>query len=223
MQFIYDIKAGDDTLNIINNNHKYLFKVRRSKVDDTIFLRNFLDDFLYSYSIINIDKNSSLLKLKAKTIKIVKSNKNLHIIWSIIDPKIIEKAIPFLNQIGVDKITFVYSEYSQRNFKIDIDKLNKILINSSQQSGRSSIIELDIIKSLQDIFTMYTNILVLDFSSNKIKDYTKNINRVLIGPEAGFSSSDRLLFRSSDIIGFDSDSILQSQTAAISIAAKIVL
>ena len=87
----------------INNNHKYLFKVRRSKVDDTIFFRNFLDDFLYSYSIINIDKNSSLLKLKAKTIKIVKSNKNLHIIWSIIDPKIIEKSIPFLNSARADR------------------------------------------------------------------------------------------------------------------------
>ena len=223
MQFIYDINSGNNTLNIIDNNHKYLFKVRRSKINDIIFFRNFNDNFLYSYEIINIDKNNSLLQLKSREIKIIKAKKNLHIIWAIIDPKKIEKYIIFLNEIGVDKITFVYCEYSQRNFKVNIEKLNKILINSSQQCGRSNIIKLELIASLNIIFTLYKDIYILDFSSNIIDNDSKDIEKILIGCEAGFSNSERLLFNSSDILGFDSSLILQSQTAVISIASKILL
>ena len=223
MQFIYDINSGNNTLNIIDNNHKYLFKVRRSKINDIIFFRNFNDNFLYSKKIININKNNSLLQQKSREIKIIKAKKNLHIIWAIIDPKKIEKYIIFLNEIGVDKITFVYCEYSQRNFKVNIEKLNKILINSSQQCGRSNIIKLELIASLNIIFTLYKDIYILDFSSNIIDNDSKDIEKILIGCEAGFSNSERLLFNSSDILGFDSSLILQSQTAVISIASKILL
>ena len=42
----------------------------------------------------------------------------LHIGWCVIDPKTVEKYIASLNEIGVDKITFIYADYSQKISKL---------------------------------------------------------------------------------------------------------
>ena len=76
-----------------------------------------------------------------------------------VDPKIVEKSIASLNELGVDKITFIYCEYSQKNFKPNFEKLEKLLINSSSQCGRSSIIKLDSCNSLKEFFTKTSQLL----------------------------------------------------------------
>ncbi|XPV54809.1 MAG: hypothetical protein ACNI3H_07545 [Halarcobacter ebronensis] len=53
--------------------------------------------------------------------------------WCIVDPKTIEKELPYLNELGVRKITFISCDYSQKNFKLNFEKLEKILVNSSSQ------------------------------------------------------------------------------------------
>jgi 16S rRNA (uracil1498-N3)-methyltransferase len=218
MQFLY-YPNPTTQITLTGDEHKYLFKVRRIKKNEKIKIRNLKDDFLYIYEIIDINKKEALLKLVEKIHSPSKPHKFFHLAWCVIDPKNIEKTLPSLNEIGVSKISFVYCDYSQKNFKLKLDRLTKILINSSQQCGRSDMMEIEVLNSSKEFFEKYPSFAVLDFDGEKIE--CKNINKpVLIGPEGGFSEEERKFFKEKyHLEGF----ILKSETAACAISSKILL
>ncbi|HRL08570.1 MAG: 16S rRNA (uracil(1498)-N(3))-methyltransferase [Arcobacter sp.] len=223
MQFIYDKNAKNELLKIEDENYNYIVKARRHKLDDILDFRNLEDDFLYSYKISQIDKKSLFLNLLKKEEKIIENSKKIHLAWCVVDPKTIYENIASLNELGVDKITFVYSDFSQKNFKINFEKLEKILINSSSQCGRSSIIKLDIYKNIDTFIADNPDTYFLDFSQTSIDSKVLDIKTLMIGTEGGFSKRERELFNKNFIVGFSSNLILKSQTAIISATSKIIL
>lgn len=223
MQFIYDKNAKNELLKIEDENYNYIVKARRHKIDDILDFRNLEDDFLYSYKISQIDKKSLFLNLLKKEEKIIENSKKIHLAWCVVDPKTIYENIASLNELGVDKITFVYSDFSQKNFKINFEKLEKILINSSSQCGRSSIIKLDIYKNIDTFIKDNPDTYFLDFSQTSIDSKVLDIKTLMIGTEGGFSKRERELFNKNFIVGFSSNLILKSQTAIISATSKIIL
>lgn len=223
MQFIYDKNAKNELLKIEDENYNYIVKARRHKLDDILDFRNLEDDFLYSYKISQIDKKSLFLDLLKKEEKIIENSKKIHLAWCVVDPKTIYENIASLNELGVDKITFVYSDFSQKNFKINFEKLEKILINSSSQCGRSSIIKLDIYKNIDTFIKDNPDTYFLDFSQTSIDSKVLDIKTLMIGTEGGFSKRERELFNNNFVVGFSSNLILKSQTAIISATSKIIL
>ena len=223
MQFTYHKEASQEILIVDNETYKYLFKARRQKINDEIYFRNLNDQNIYLYKVIEITKKDAKLQLLSFEKKIIENDKKLHLGWCLIDPKTVEKYIASLNELGVDKITFIYCEYSQNNFKINMDKLEKILINSSSQCGRSSIIKLENSKSIEDFLKQNDDVYFLDFSSESIGLKKENIKTLVLGCEGGFSKIERELFEENKIVGFNSKLILKSETAAISAVAKIVI
>ena len=157
MQFTYHINSGEQNLKIDGDLHKYLFKVRRHDKNKNLFFRNLNDDKLYEYKVITASRRDTILQLVSSKIKTIVPLKDLHIAWCIIDSKNIEKMLPSLNEIGVSKITFIRCDYSQNNIKINYDKLNKLLINSSSQCGRSNIVILDECDSLDEFISKNKN------------------------------------------------------------------
>ena len=137
MQFVYHPDAGEEILKIEGEIYNYIFKVRRHKNGEVIPLRNMEDGYLYFYRIDEEDRRKATLILVEKEHTEIVPKGFFHLLWCIVDPKTIEKTLPMLNEIGVGKITFIYCERSQKNFRLRLDKLQKILINSSQQCGRS--------------------------------------------------------------------------------------
>ena len=223
MQFIYDKNAKNELLKIEDENYNYIVKARRHKLDDILDFRNLEDDFLYSYKISQIDKKSLFLNLLKKEKRVIENSKKIHLAWCVVDPKTIYENIASLNELGVDKITFVYSDFSQKNFKINFEKLEKILINSSSQCGRSSIIKLDICKNVDTFIKDNPDTYFLDFSQTSIDSKVLDIKTLMIGTEGGFSKRERELFNKNFIVGFSSNLILKSQTAIISATSKIIL
>jgi 16S rRNA (uracil1498-N3)-methyltransferase len=223
MQFTYDEFCGKEILEIRDDVYNYLIKARRHKIDDEIYFRNLKDNNIYLYKINSIDKKKANLNLISSEEKIVINEKKLHLGWCVVDPKTVEKYITSLNEMGVDKITFIYAEYSQKNFKINIEKLEKILINSSSQCGRSDIIKLEISKSLEDFIKENEDVYFLDFSTVCIDNKKDEIKTLVIGCEGGFSKNEREKFNRENIVGFNSNLILRSETAIISASSKILL
>lgn len=223
MQFSYHENASDTTLNINNDTYKYLIKARRHKIDDEIYFRNLKDDFIYLYRLDKIGRKDASLTLIEKEEKIIENDKKLHLAWCMVDPKTVEKYIASLNELGVDKITFIYCEYSQKNFKINIDKLNRILYNSSSQCGRSSIIKLEVCDSLEDFLQKNPDSYFLDFSKTNIETKKDDIKTLIIGCEGGFSDDERISFDKEKVVGFTSSLILRSETAIVSASSKILL
>ncbi len=219
MQFLYHPDTSD-TIVLSGEAHKYLFKVRRIKKDETLKIRNLKDDYIYNYKIKEINKKEAVLILDKKELKPNKPTKFFHLAWCIIDPKNIEKTLPSLNEMGVAKISFVYCDFSQKNFKLKIDRLKKILINSNQQCGRSDLMEIEIINSSKEFFEKYENFTAIDFDGEKIKCDKKYKNPFLVGPEGGFSEKERAFFK--EKIKFESF-ILRSESAVCAISCKILL
>jgi len=217
MQFLYDKKAGENSLSIENENFRYLVKVRRFKVGDTIRLINFFDEYLYRYKILSIDRRNLELSLLEKETINKETNKKVHLLWCIIDPKVIYQTIPMLNQIGVFKISFLYCKRSQKNFKLDLSKIEKILINSCQQCGRSDLMEIEILSDLKEAIKKYKDISYLDFGGDQ---NIGDMDKVLVGCEGGFNDEERELLKTHTKIGLKIKNILKSETAILTLAIK---
>jgi 16S rRNA (uracil1498-N3)-methyltransferase len=222
MLYLYHKEASKRQLTLTGDEHRYIFKVRRHKIDDRLYLRNLEDGLLHSYVIIAMDKRSVLLELQESQVLEVKARRSLHIGWCIIDPKNIEKVLPSLNEIGVEKITFIYCKRSQKSFKIDFKRLEKILLNSSQQSGRSKMMQLEMADDLESFLNNNPHSKMLNFSENNFVS-TASFDTIVIGCEGGFYEEEVVLFTAEDIIGFDTPLVLKSESAVCAVASKVLL
>lgn len=219
MRFLYHELAGVNSIEITDERYRHIFRARRQKVGDMLYVRNLKDDMLYSYEVKEVKKRDALLLLKEQERKEAKPKRYLHLGWCVVDTKTIEKSLPFLNELGVGKISFIYCDRSQMSFKPNLDKLKKIAINSCEQCGRSTLIEFETVKELKQFFVNYPKSAVLDFGGKNLscKD---EIESIVIGCEGGFSKSEREMFK--DIYKVDSDMVLRSETAAIFVSSVIL-
>jgi len=222
MLYLYHKEAGQSQLTLLGDEHRYIFKVRRHKVDDTLYLRNLEDGLLYRYRIAYIDKRSAILELQESQRLEVKAKHALHIGWCIIDPKNIEKVLPSLNEMGVEKITFIYCKRSQKDFKIDFKRLEKILLNSSQQSGRSEMMQLETAENLKAFIADNPQSYLLNFSKHSLTSQD-SIDTIVIGCEGGLTEDEVALFASQRVIGLHTPLVLKSESAVCAAAAKILL
>jgi len=222
MLYLYHEDAGRASLKLEGDAHRYLFKVRRHKAGDRLHLRNLQDDRIYRYEISQIDKRTALLTLEDSEILEIKAPKKLHIGWCVIDPKSIEKALPSLNEMGVEKITFIYCDRSQKSFKPDLQRLQKILLGSSQQSGRSEMMQLETAESLDAFLRNNPDAKMLNFSTEHFVG-KEEIETIIIGCEGGFTPRETALFAPDRIVGFQTPLVLKSESAACAVAAKVLL
>ena len=222
MQYLYHQDASVELLELTGDEHRYIFKVRRHRAGEKIYLRNLKDGYIYHYLIDSIDKKTATLHLLEKKYLDIKAKRSLHIGWCMIEPKNIEKMLPSLNEIGVAKISFIYCNRSQHSHKLDIDRLHKILLNSSQQSGRSEMMELEIVDSMIEFIKRYPESYMLNFSEHTISNEV-DIGTIVVGCEGGFDDRETALYQSDKIVGFDTPMILKSESATISLASQILL
>ena len=221
MQFTYHENAGEALLKVDIRVYEHLFKVRRLKEGSTLWWRNLCDENIYEYCVQSIGKKEAILELLSTKSSSITSLKKLHIGWCVIDPKIIEKTLPMLNELGVECLNFIYADFSQKNHLLDQDRMKRILINSSQQCGRSTWMQLQIFDTLEAYFRAYPKSAIVDFSTTKLSDLA-GIASIIIGPEGGFSERERALFANTSVFGLSCPTILRSETAVVSVASKIL-
>ncbi len=221
--YIFDDEAGRDTLHVRGDLYKYLIKVRRHKEGDELDFRARQNiETLYRYKIESIEPRSAELFLTSSKREEVKSTKSLHIGWCVIDSNSIEKALPSLCEMGVEKISFISCDRSQKNFKLDFKRFERILEASMQQCGRSTYIEFDTYKNVEEFITKFPDVNVFDFCQSKLQNYS-SIKTVLIGCEGGFSDKERELLSSLKTFRLDTPMVLRSESAVTAVAAKILL
>ena len=222
MQYLHHKEAGEESLLLKDDAHRYIFKVRRHRKGESIALRNLQDETIYYYKIAQLDKKEAYLLLENSETLAIKAKKKLHIGWCVIDPKSIEKLLPTLNEIGVESITFIYCKRSQKSFKLDFTRFEKILLNSSQQSGRSEMMRLDVVESLELFVEQYPNSVALNFSDNFLENGS-DIETIVVGCEGGFSDDEISMFDKEHTVGLDSPLILKSESAVCAVACRVLL
>ncbi|ENT9636638.1 16S rRNA (uracil(1498)-N(3))-methyltransferase [Campylobacter coli] len=217
MQFLYHKQAGEEILKLKGEEFAHL-KARRIKENEILSLRNLEDDFIYEYKISNLDRNSCLLYFLHKHFK-SHPQSELDLALAVIDTKILEKTLSFLNELGVKKLHLVFTEFSQRNFKLDFERLEKIIISSCEQCGRSHKMQIQSYKNIQEFSKVFPDAVLVDFEG-EVKEFDKT-RLYFIGPEGGFSPKEKQMFK--EKICLKVPNILRSQSAAIAVAAKILL
>ena len=223
MIYILLDETPDEILSIKGKVFKYLVKVRRHGIGDSIDFRSRENmDILYSYEVVCIENRSLELRCVASSKSVLKAKKALHIGWCVIDPKSIEKVLPSLSEIGVEKISFISCDRSQKSFKMDFPRFRRILEASMQQCGRSTYIEFDTFKNISDFIQEFPQTKVFDFTDKTLDDYGE-VSTVLIGCEGGFSKSEKEFLKDKDVFRLDTPMVLRSESAVMAVASKILL
>ena len=223
MRFLFNADAGVEQLTLKGELFKYIIKVRRHSVGEVLgFRQHKLSEILYRYKITSIDGRSAVLALINSEKELITASKKLHIGWCVVDSKTVEKVLPLLNELGVTKISFIYCDRSQKNFKPDLKRYERILESSMQQCGRSEIMIFDEMKNIEAFIRVNPQTVVFDFCDEVLGD-GGDIDTVLIGSEGGLSEAEREFLKEQRIVRLNTPMILRSETAATAIASKILL
>jgi 16S rRNA (uracil1498-N3)-methyltransferase len=223
VRFLFHDEAGAPEVTLKGEAYKYIVKVRRHGIGDSVALRHpNKSDMLYTYRLVQNDGRRAELTLVSGAPLRIGAARPLHIGWCIIDPKSVEKVLPQLNEMGIARITFIACDRSQRQFKPDFERYKRILEASMQQCGRSEWMGMETTDSLEAFMAANPQTVVLDFTEETLHD-TTGIETVLIGCEGGFSETERTLLAGCRTVRFDTPLILRSESAAVAAAAKILL
>ena len=200
------------------NNH--IYKVLRKKKDETIEFTNG-NCLKFKVKIITTSKTFSLFKVLSCK-KVFFENK-LHIAISLLKSNarfemFLEKAV----EIGISEITPLICERTQSK-KINLERLNKILISGIKQSLKYKLPKLNKPVSYREFVKLVTNENKLIATCEKFKkkhisnsfDKSK-LNILLIGPEGDFTQKELNLAMENDFQFVSlGDTRLRAETAAI--------
>ena len=223
MIYVTHEEAGREEITVKGELHKYLVKVRRHQEGDILTFRSSENlTTAYMYEIISIDPRVLHVRLVDSYEQKIESQKRLHVGWCVIDTNSVEKVLPMLNELGVKKISFIYCDRSQKNFKPDFNRFFRITQSSSSQCGRTDVMEFEILKNIGEFVKKYPDTVVFDFCETALSGDEK-FETILIGSEGGFSESEKKLLSAQKVYRLDTPMVLRSETAVVAVASKILL
>ena len=214
------------TGNLDKKQSHYVNKVMRLKENDKFNVFNESGEW--------VAKINKILKglIEFKIMKQLRSKDNKKDIWLAFSPIksnyfnfMIQKA----TELGVTKFIPIIFERSIVR-KINKERLNKIIIEATEQSNRISLPELENIFTLKNFlknFENKINLVFTDLNSQQKNIRFDSVNKnpicIIVGPEGDFSESERLeILKFKDIRSLKlNDNILRSETAVISALSVI--
>ncbi len=201
----------------------YLSKVMRTNIGKSFSLFNQSGE--WEAKVQNINKGIVEFSV-IKKLRSANSEKEVWLAFAPIKLNYLNLMIQKATEIGVTRFIPILTERTVVR-KLNDKRLNKIIIEASEQSNRLNVPSLDKLIKLDAFLksNQNTNIIFGDLNTEnkKINIKSKNPLCVLIGPEGDFSSKEREnILKQKNIIPLKiNDNILRSETAAISIISII--
>ena len=201
----------------------YLSKVMRINIGKSFSLFNQSGE--WEAKVENIDKGIVEF-LVIKKLRSANREKEIWLAFAPIKLNYLNLMIQKATEIGVTRFIPLLTERTIVR-KLNEKRINKIIIEASEQSNRLKVPSLDKLTKLDTFLksNQNTNIIFGDLNTNNKKIDIKNKNPlcVLIGPEGDFSLKEREgILKLKNIIPLKiNDNILRSETAAISMISII--
>jgi 16S rRNA (uracil1498-N3)-methyltransferase len=198
-------------------------KVLRYRVGDELVVFNDNEERLYKIEVIEDDsvKLQLITQLERKV-----PNKKIYLLWSVLKKDKNDWVIQKACELGVHKFIPIIAERSEKT-DLNIDRAKKIIIEASEQCGRSDIPEIREPISLTEAISEYSNraqLLICEQDSGRKVD-VQNLDSVgiLVGPEGGWSEPEKKLFLEQDFPHIAiSNFTLRAETAAVVGVAKLM-
>lgn len=161
------------------------------------------------------------------------SSKNICLIVSVLKKDKAEWVAQKATEIGVSQIVFVSTERSEKK-NLDEKRIHRIIKEACEQSGRSILPHIEFYTQLNEIMIkklLNNNEIVsfLDTFDRNSVDNEINIQQIksaalLVGPEGGWTDSEKNLFLSLGVKRFNlGPQILRAETAAIATVSLFLL
>ena len=201
----------------------YLSKVMRINIGKSFSLFNQSGE--WEAKVENIDKGIVEF-LVIKKLRSANREKEIWLAFAPIKLNYLNLMIQKATEIGVTRFIPILTERTVVR-KLNEKRINKIIIEASEQSNRLKVPSLDKLTKLDTFLksNQNANIIFGDLNTNNKKIDIKNKNPlcVLIGPEGDFSLKEREgILKLKNIIPLKiNDNILRSETAAISMISII--
>ena len=212
---------SQDMINKLDKSQShYLNKVMRAKKNDIFSLFNKINGE-WEAKILNVSKNIVEFKI-IKHLRQKENNKELWLAFSPIKSNYQNFMIQKATELGITKfIPIIFERTIVR--KINKSRLEKIVIEASEQSNRLNIPLIEDAKDLSGFLKSYSmDLIFTDLNSNNKKIDTSKLSGkpicIIIGPEGDFSELERkqiLNFKGVQTLLIN-DNILRSETAVIS-------
>ena len=196
----------------------YVSKVMRLKENETFSLFNSSGE--WEVKILNISKNivefNVIKKLRQK-----ENSKELWLAFSPIKSNYFNFMIQKATELGVTKfLPIIFDRTIVR--KINKDRLEKVIIEATEQSNRINVPTIEEPQTLKDFLKLDMDLIFTDLNASNTKinldKLTKNPLCVIIGPEGDFSEDERkeiLNVKRVQPIKIN-ENILRAETAVIS-------
>lgn len=219
-----------ETINLEYDIFHYIKSVLRLKLGDSIRVFNEnMGEFFANIISYNADKCSIRIIKQYRTINITNNSPKITLALCIIKHKNMIEAIRNAVQLGVYEIFPIISErvqFSQQN----IERINKAIIESSEQSERLSIPKFKKSMKLKDFLAEESRQIIFanETESYKTLSEIRNIKEevvALIGPEGGFTNDEINMIKNiKQVISISlSENILRSDTAVSALISSINL
>jgi len=204
----------------------YLKDVMRLKIGDKLSVFNTLGE--WNAIIQSYEKNGAKIKI-IKKVRDKDNEKNIWLAFSPIKQNPLNFVIQKGTELGIQKFIPILSERTIVR-KINTERIKKIIVESSEQSNRISVPEINKLESLKAFLSSFPkNGLLIFCDINSDKKNLKNILQrkidgptcILIGPEGDFSENERKMIinlKQTFPISL-AKNILKAETAAISAIA----
>lgn len=190
--------------------------VFRLGVGDKIIIFNG-DGKDYECEIISASPKNLKLEIRNSK-KSIMPKREVTLFMSLIKKENFELVCEKATEIGVTKIVPVVSGRTTLK-NLNRERIEKILVEASEQCGRGDVPALGEVINLQDpIFKSGENIFVADFGGKDFSNVKLKIENcsILIGPEGGFTPEERNLFKENNFKIFSlGETTLRAETAAI--------
>ncbi len=170
----------------------HAIKVTRHKVGYKIIVCN-NSDIDYYATIVEINKDNLVAKIDEKIKNDTESKEN--IVLYIGANKDIDIVVQKATELGVSKVVPFSSQHSNYN-NVNIERLQKIILESSKQCGRSKLMKISDVITFEEAISQAKNTDVLFFyeyeRENKVNNVPLNGKdiSVFIGCEGGFSDKE---------------------------------
>ena len=193
----------------------YVKDVMRLKTGDSFSAFNSQGE--WNAIIESYEKDGARIKI-LKKVRNKKSEKNVWLAFSPIKQNPLNFMIQKTTELGIQKFIPVICERSVVN-DINIERIKKIIIESSEQSNRLSVPEITKKESLKNFLKLFPKdgcIIFCDINCNKsnfkniLSKKIKGPVCILVGPEGDFSENERQLI------------IELNQTSPLSLASNIL-
>ncbi len=225
-RFFCDLELGSKTSTLITsgslvNQLKNVFRL--GKGDEVLLFDNSGYDFK---AVINFFEKDSVSFAITETLENnIHTKREVYLFSSIVKKDNFEWIVQKATELGVSHIIPVVSERTEKK-DLNIERLNKIIIEASEQSGRAKLPTLHDVGDLKFVLEKYKSIPSIAWHTESQKFVSQEVDEVLgayVGPEGGWSFHEIELFESYNIktrsLG---QQILRSETAVVAVLSQYV-